>query len=418
MTTNAAVGSQAAPRLGGAQAWLIWAIATTFVVWLFNFQTGYAIVNADMQKDVGLTIAQVGSIGAIYTWVFAVAQFFSGALLDRLGARRVLPVAIALMAIGAFMFANADSFGMVAASQFVMAVGASFGFVGAGFVGGKWFGMAKFGFMFGLVQTAAAVGSSLGQAGIDSALGVMSWRELATYGAYFGVAMLAAALLFVRDPEPVEGMKDGVGAFFVGVLKSMGEVCKNPQIWLAAAIGAISFGLLLALGVIWGTKILQEVHGMDVSTANQMAAMLWFGLALGSPVAAKWSDLVKSRKQPIIIMNIMMLAGVAALLYMELSPMMAGLVCFFIGFANGGHMLSFTAAADMVKPQLIGTSAAIVNGSMFIAGGFLMGMPGKMLDGTDGSVAAFQGAFTGSLISMVICVVLSFVLKETFPKAK
>ena len=74
-----------APVLGGARAWVVWAIAVTFVVYYFSFQTGYSIVNANVQQDVGLSVAQVGLIAALYTWVFAICQFLSGALLDRIG---------------------------------------------------------------------------------------------------------------------------------------------------------------------------------------------------------------------------------------------------------------------------------------------------------------------------------------------
>ena len=32
-------------ELGSARAWFVWALAVTFVVYYFSFQTGYAIVN-------------------------------------------------------------------------------------------------------------------------------------------------------------------------------------------------------------------------------------------------------------------------------------------------------------------------------------------------------------------------------------
>ena len=75
--------------VGGVKAWWIWALGVTFVVFLFSFQTGYSASNLRVQQDIGLTIAQVSMVAAVYTWVFAVGQFFSGALLDRLGAGRV-----------------------------------------------------------------------------------------------------------------------------------------------------------------------------------------------------------------------------------------------------------------------------------------------------------------------------------------
>src|SRR5690242_13808820 len=97
----------ARPALGGAHAWLVWGLAVAFVIYLFGFQTGYSVVNASIQRDVGLTVTQIGTIATVYTWAFAIFQLFSGALLDRLGARAVIPPAIALVTLGIFMFANA-----------------------------------------------------------------------------------------------------------------------------------------------------------------------------------------------------------------------------------------------------------------------------------------------------------------------
>ncbi len=39
-------------------------------------------------------------------------------------------------------------------------------------------------------------------------------------------------------------------------------------------------------------------------------------------------------------------------------------------------MLAFSTAADVVKPSQIGTSAAIVNGIMFLVGGVMISRPG------------------------------------------
>ncbi|MCW3478122.1 hypothetical protein OL229_00920 [Neisseriaceae bacterium JH1-16] len=47
-----------------------------------------------MSKDLSLTISQAGPWPP-NTWAFAIAQLFGGALLDRLGAGKVLPVAAA-----------------------------------------------------------------------------------------------------------------------------------------------------------------------------------------------------------------------------------------------------------------------------------------------------------------------------------
>ena len=71
-------------RPGGGMAWWIWSLAVVFVIYVFSFQTGYSVVNSGVQKDVGLAVSQVATIAAVYTWAFALCQFFGGALLDPL----------------------------------------------------------------------------------------------------------------------------------------------------------------------------------------------------------------------------------------------------------------------------------------------------------------------------------------------
>ena len=58
------------------------------------------------------------------------------------------------------------------------------------------------------------------------------------------------------------------------------------------------------------------------------------------------------------------------------SPALDMAFCFLFGFGNSAHMLAFSTAADVVQPSQIGTSAAIVNGIMFLVGGIMISRPG------------------------------------------
>ena len=90
------------------------------------------------------------------------------------------------MTIGIFIFANAQSYGMLLLSQLVIAVGACSGFVGAGYIGGQWFGVTKFSFMFGLVQFAASFFSAFNQNLLSLALTTFSWRGLFNFIGFLG----------------------------------------------------------------------------------------------------------------------------------------------------------------------------------------------------------------------------------------
>jgi MFS family permease len=413
------------PALGGPLAWLVWVIAVTFVVYYFSFQTGYAIVNSSVQKDLGLSIAQVGLIAAIYTWVFALCQFMSGPLLDRLGARKVLLPAILLVTLGIFIFANAKNFEMLLLSQALIAIGACTGFVGAGYVGGTWFGMAKFSFMFGLVQFAASLFSAFNQNLLNWALGIFRWHELFNWVGAVGIVLLIVAALYLRDRSPVEVAKGhGLGTFLSGVGQSLFTVARLPHIWMAAAFGALCFGAMLGLGVVWGPKLL-VVRGHDPGTANVVASFLWLGLAAGCFVAPWISDYLRRRKLPILIGIAIQITALALLLYT--TPVNAGvdvLLCFLFGFGNSAHMLAFSTAGDVVEPKYIGTSAAIVNGIMFIVGGIMISRPGVRIGiGIDEGFAAkslelAQFAARPLLIGVGVAFVIALLMRETYPRSQ
>ena len=424
MTTEVLGTEQTPTRLGGGRAWLVWCLAVTFVVYYFSFQTGYAIVNARVQEDIGLAVPQVALVAAIYTWAFALCQFFSGALLDRLGAGKIIPLCIALVTIGIFIFANATSYPMLLLSQLVIAIGACSGFVGAGYIGGQWFGMAKFSFMFGLVQFAASFFSAFNQALLSVALRSFEWRELFNYIGSFGLVLFVAGAAFIRNPTPIERPEESFGFFLASVVRSIIEVAKIPHVWVAAAFGALCFGVMLGLGVVWAPKLLL-VRGFDPSMANWAAALLWLGLAAGCFVIPKWSDTIQRRKLPVIAGITIQGIALAMLLYLpQMGASLALTLCFVFGFANAAHMLAFSTAADVVQPNQIGTSAAIVNGIMFIVGGIMISRPGVRIGvGLESGLQAkslelAQYAATPLMVAIVLALPIAIFMRETFPESQ
>jgi sugar phosphate permease len=91
---------------------------------------------------------------------------------------------------------------------------------------------------------------------------------------------------------------------------------------------------------------LLAVRGFDAATANTSASLLWLGLAAGCVVVPKWSDVIKSRKMPIILCTIVLIVALALLLYLpELNSVVAMVLCLAFGAGNAAHMLAFTPAA-------------------------------------------------------------------------
>ncbi|WP_141014312.1 MFS transporter [Nocardioides sambongensis] len=410
-------GEKERSHLGGPEAWTIWLLATIFVVWLFAIQTGYGIVSPDIQHDANLTLTQVSLAASIYTWAFALVQFFSGSLLDRYGTRPLMAIAVALVTAGAFLYAGTTSFTTLVLAQIVLAVGSSFGFVGAGYIGGKWFDGAKYGLMFGLVQMFASLGSAVSQPAISAMLKHMSWEQLlAGFGA-FGVLLTIAFVLVVRNPvatpeeaAAVKAAHEGKNVF-VEIFHDLGACFGNRQVVLSALFAGASFGTMLAVGVLWGPRV-QEARGATAGFAATLSALAWLGLAFGAPLVNVVSDRWHSRKWPAVVGILLQAVAVALFIYGPANGVGASAVVMLaVGLFAGTHMLGFTIAGESVTPAMIGSASAIVNGICFIIGGVLEAVPGKLLPASP-DLADYRSALWIMPVVLVAGAVCALLIKE------
>jgi MFS family permease len=415
---------QLEPRIGGRMAWTVWILSVLFVIYLSSIQTGYSIVNPNIQGDIGLSIDQVGLIAATYTWSFAIFQLFSGALLDRLGARKVLPAFIAIFTLGVFIFSQSNSFGMLIIAQVVLALGACAGFVGAGYVGGQWFGMANFSLMFGLVQCFASLFSALNQNLVGFALSSLEWRSLFMWIGAGGIGLFILAIFFIRDLRPVyeTNRAESTGGFIAEIFSSILRVAKIPHVWMAAIYGGLVFGTLLSAGIVWAPKIM-IVHGMETDSANLSASMLWLGMAAGCLVIPWWSDYVKRRKRPASIGIALQLAALIVIVYLPQLNQISVIALWFIFGFGAAAMLAFSTVGDVVNLKLIGTSAAIVNCTMFLMGGALIARPGFLASNAIASGAALDlqlvmAATRPLQLALLIAFVVSLLIRETYPAVR
>jgi MFS family permease len=364
------------------RAWIAWIVGVTYVILVFGFQTGYAITNSKVAESIGLSAAQIGLVGSTYTWSFAAAQLLSGSLLDRVGAPRLLPVAATLLSAGIFSFAVSQSFVALLLSQVLVALGAAFGFVGAGFIGGAWFGPSRFGIMFAWVQFVASFSAFLSQSIFSLALSVFAWDTVIKMMAASGALIVVVMLAVLRDPpgwEETHGWPKEPVKFAGNVLQDVTRVVKIPGMWSTLLVGAISFGAMISLGTVWGPELGLD-RGFPEREAQFGTSLAWLGLAFGAPTFVAWSDRIQRRRTPLLLCVVVQAVAILLLLWAGITSVAGYYVLMFIlGFGAGGSMLAFTMGAELAGPGKSGTSAALVNGAQFAIGGVMMSLPGSLI---------------------------------------
>lgn len=401
-------------KINGVLAYSIWFLGALFVVYKFVSQTSYAILNIQIAKTLSLTIAEMGFLGSAYTFAFAAITLPSGVLLDRYGARKVLTVAALIVTLGIFFLTYATSFWMVFIGQVLLGLGGAFGFGGAGYLSKHWFSPRMFGIMFGLVQTLCCLTSMYAQKWLGMAVEVMSWQKILLWSGVFGIGLVVLMGLIIRDPdEIIEKSKEQ--SSMEGLFLALKEVLVSRQIWFIVVPGAVTFGVVLSIGVFWGVKIL-DMRGFSRDVAVSINAVIWLGLAIGAPLVGVLANRLQSYTKPLFILTFSMLITVLALFYLPtISEGVATLLFFLIGFFSAAQMICFTMSAEMNRAEVAGTAISLVNMMMFITSGVMMWLPAKLIDN---SKELTLDMLTESLavlpISLVFGTVIIAFIKDVF----
>ena len=377
--------STSASKLSGP--WSNWIMAVAYVGLVFSFQSSYGILSRAMGRALQLSVADISLIGSVYTWCFAATQIMAGPLLDRVGVQRILPAACTIFVLGIFCFGFASGLHGLLVAQALLAVGASFGFIGAGFVGGLWFKPERYGAMFSWVQFTASIIACVAQAVAVLLIDRYPWNWIVNAIGMSGLGLMVLLLLFMADPPTVQmrGWPRHPLEFSKCVMQDLAGALRKTGMPAVIAAGAVSFGVMLSIGVVWGPQLGTSLGFSDHGSA--LAATSWLGLALGAPAFAWLSDKQLSLPKAMLLGY---LAQLILLAWMTLSPAenLYGftLQMFAFGLASGSSMLPFTMAARLAGARYAGTSAALVNGAQFVAGGLLMSLPGRLLGSAQGAM--------------------------------
>ncbi len=394
------------------QAWIVWIIANMMVIFASSSQVAYAYINTSLSHELNLNISQIAMVSSFYTWVFAVCQFFSGYALTQFGIRKVFLFLTSMILFGFFIFINASSLPFLFLAQFFIALGASFGFVGAGYTGGVWFGFHRYGAMFSLTQSFASSGAFL--SGILYAYLVdigKNWNEVLFMIACYGITVFMLIVFFVKDAKEFENPScSSLGLdFFRSVLISLIEGVKVKLVWVSAICGGISFGVFLSFSVLWCPKLLMAIGFSEVD-AGWLTSLNWVGIAFGCIFISKISEIFKNRRIVFSSASLFQTVFLLILIILDIQNIyFVGLFIFLFGASASSQMLTFTMAGESVEDSLVGTTAAIVNGAMFIFTGFIMALIGQLLKGS-----SYQDVLLVLPLLLVFASGFIFVAKESF----
>jgi len=393
-----------------------WVLVAVYYFYQYVLRSAPSVMVPQLTEAFGLSALGMASLAGLFYYGYSPFSLVAGAAMDRLGPKKVLPMAAVVVGLGALLFGSGNR-EVASLGRLLQGAGGVFALVGAVYIATKNFPASRAATLIGATQMFGMAGGSAGQFAVGPLMSRgMPWKVFWTGMGVIGLA-IGALLYFLlpkeRKPEEAKGgLKTTVEAFVT--------VFKNPQSILCGLIAGFLFIPTTIFDMIWGVRYLQEAHGFSYASAVMRSAAVPLGWIIGCPLLGFISDRLGRRKPVIIAGAIVLLGCLAWILFGPkdfLPPYVLGLVA---GSASGAAMLPYTVIKEANPPQFGGTATGVINFLNFTFSALLGPVFGGLLQHVSGGaqqreLTHYQAAFLPLLFGVAAAIVLAFVLKETGP---
>jgi MFS family permease len=401
-------------RKGIGVATFAWLLVAVYYFYQYALRSAPAVMMPQMSEGFGLSALGVASIVSLFYYGYSPFSLVAGAAIDRMGPRRLLPMAAAVVGLGALLFATGNP-AAASLGRFLRGAGGVFALIGAITIVTKNFPTSVAATLIGATQMFGMAGGSAGQFVVGPMIaGGLSWDDfwigMGLLGLLIGVLMLFLLPKEETVPRPDNWLKNATSA--------LGAVFKNPQSLLCGFISGLLFIPTTIFDMVWGVRYLQEAHGFAYGEAVMRSAMVPLGWIIGCPLLGFVSDRI-GRRKPVIIAGALVLLGCLAwILYGRAGVMPAYVTGLVAGLASGAAMLPYTVIKEANPPEYGGTATGVINFINFtlsaLLGPFFAALLHRLSGGAEHlTLAHYQEAFVPLLFGVGIAIALTLLLKET-----
>ncbi|MBK2296870.1 MFS transporter [Francisella philomiragia] len=365
-------------------AWIIIILSSFLLFDKYIMQVFPSLITDDMMSSFHTNATQTGALGSAFFWSIIICQLFlAGPIIDKFGFRLISPISITISAMGVILFVvacNLGSLSMAYIARIITGMGVSFATISYLKAVSVWFEPRKFAFAASFLATAAMIGALCAQAPLAYLITLCGDWKMAML--LFAVASLLIGVLYyivVRDFNPKQPEASSPSNQ-LKTLEALKEVVKNKNNWLLTFYVGLSFTAVDAFAGFWGNAYFREAYHLSREEAASIISMIFIGMAIGSPIIGKLSEILDSRKGVMIFFHIIGSIALSFVLLTKTSATLSAILLFIFGLCLGIYMLSF-AIGNRINPIVItATVAAFINTGEPILGAIFDPLIGYFLD--------------------------------------
>jgi len=395
-----------------------WVFTVAFYFLEYAVRSSPAVMIPQLEDSFHTTALGISAILGAYYYTYSTMSLVAGAALDRLGAKRTVPVGAAILGIGCLFFSG----GSVLAGdvgRLLQGAGSAFAFTGAVYLAAHGFSARYLATAIGATQCVGMLGGSAGQ----FAVGPMIEHGLEVHAIWIGLGVIIlanAALLYFATPKEQSASR-AQEAGFASVLKPYKIVFSNPQSYLCGIIAGLLFAPTTIGDMIWGVASFQKDLQLSYHNAVLIASMVPLGWVFGCPLLGWLSDRI-GRRKPVIMGSATVMILAAVQIALKPLPIPVHVAMFIFGVASGAAMIPYSVIKEVNPDNVKGSATGGINFLVFGITAFLGPVYAKHIGKGIGNSMNLHLHFQKGAFFWIVCcaaaIVVSFFLRETGPAAQ
>lgn len=399
-------------------------------------RTSLNVVKKPILESGALDATQLGIIGSVLLFSYAIGKFVNGFLADHSNIKRFMATGLIVSTVANFSVGilgiAETSTAAISTFVFFIAFAVMWGINGWSQAMGaapaiislsRWFPLKERGTYYGFFSASHNLGEFLSFIFVGAIVGFFGWQWGFIGSSLAGIAGVLVIIFFLHDtPQskglpPVEALAGETTA--VEIKKQTTKevqkaVLKNPLVWILALSSAFMYISRYAING-WGVLFLQEAKGFSLATATQIISINALLGIIGTVFSGWISDrLFKgSRNMPAFLFGVLNTLSLCLFLYGGNSIFVNMLSMVLFGTAIGVLIcfLGGLMAVDIVPRNASGAALGIVGIASYVGAGLQDIASGWLIDTSKtvvGGVETYD--FTKAGIFWIAASAVSFML--------
>lgn len=314
-------GSATRPSPPAIARWLVLILLSIMMFGNYYAYDAIAPLADNLQKLLGFTDVQLGTLNAIYSFPNIFMVLIGGIIVDRIGTRTSSLIFAALCLVGVAITAATPNFYMMATGRLIFGMGAETMIVAISAALGQWFVGRSLGFAF-------ALNLSLGRAGSYAADVSPVWAKSLYDGGWQPPLVLAAILsgvalaggiiyyLFERGAEQRYELSRPAPPDKI-VWSDLWNF--DLSFWYIVGLCVTFYSVIFPFRSTFAIKYFQHAHGLSLESAGTMNSYVFAAAIFATPVFGLLVDKIGRRSWLMAFGTLMLVLAFPILAYTNLS---------------------------------------------------------------------------------------------------